>query len=279
MSNDTPKPPAPTLDQIKANMRTTWMEGDFGVIARTTAASGESFVASLALAPGDRVLDVACGTGNLAIPAARQGCIVTGVDIAPNLLTQARERAAAENLNATFDEGDAEALPYADATFDAVITMFGAMFAPRPEIVAAEFARVLKPGGLLAMANWNPQGFTGAMFRLGSKHVPPPPGLLPPLLWGDDTTVRQRLAPHFTEIHTELVPIDFDLPTNPAGAVAFFRQYFGPTKVAFSKLDPAGQTAFATELEALWASANTSPNPTTHTLVPNQFLKVTATRT
>jgi ubiquinone/menaquinone biosynthesis C-methylase UbiE len=271
-------PQQPSIDHIKAAMRSTWMAGDFGVVAKTISGGAEAFIARLSIPAGARVLDVACGTGNTAIPLAQRGCIVTGVDIAPNLLVQARERAAAEGLSIQFDEGDAEQLPYPDASFDAVVTMFGAMFAPRPELVASELARVLKPGGLLAMANWNPGSFTGDMFRLGSKHVPPPPGIPPPVLWGDDATVRQRLAPHFTHIHTELIPIDFDMPTNPAGAVAFFRQYFGPTKMAFSRLGEPGQAAMAAELEALWSSANTSPSPATHTLVHNQYLQITATR-
>jgi hypothetical protein len=144
--------------------------------------------------------------------------------------------------------------------------------------VASELARVLKPGGLLAMANWNPASFSGQMFRTGGKHVPPPPGVPPPVLWGDDATVRARLAQGFTDIQTELIPIDFDLPTNPAGAVAFFRQYFGPTKVAFSRLDETGQAALAADLEALWAGANVSPDPENHTLVRNEYLQITAKR-
>ena len=167
---------APPIQQIKDSMRNMWMAGDFGVVAKTISVGADKFASSLAIPPGAKVLDVACGTGNLAIPLARQGAIVTGVDIATNLLAQGRERAAAENLTVTFDEGDAEKLPYADGSFDAVVTMFGAMFAPRPELVAAELARVLKPGGLLAMANWNPASFTGKMFKVGSSHVPPPPG-------------------------------------------------------------------------------------------------------
>ena len=190
--------PAPTIEQIKSNMRSTWMAGDFGVVAKTVAAGADEFIARLNIPAGARVLDIACGTGNTAIPLARRGCIVTGVDIAPNLLEQARARAAAEHLAITFDEGDAEALPYGDATFDAVTTMFGAMFAPRPELVASEMARVLRPGGLLAMGNWGPGAFVARMFKVGSSHVPPPPGIQPPILWGDDATVRQRLAPYFT---------------------------------------------------------------------------------
>jgi SAM-dependent methyltransferase len=266
------------MQQIKAAMRSTWMAGDFGVVAKSTAAGAEAFAQRLGIPAGARVLDVACGTGNVAIPLARMGAIIAGVDIAPNLLAQARERAAIEDLTAIFEEGDAEQLPCADASFDAVVTMFGAMFAPRPELVTSEFARVLKPGGLLAMANWNPASFTGAMFKLGSKHVPPPPGIPPPVLWGDEATVRQRLAQNFSDIRTELIPIVFDLPFNPTGTVAFFRTYFGPTQVAFSRLDGPGQAAFAADLEALWSGANVADDPESHTLIHNQYLQVTAIR-
>jgi 2-polyprenyl-3-methyl-5-hydroxy-6-metoxy-1,4-benzoquinol methylase len=269
----------PDISTLKAAMRATWMAGDFGVVAKTVSGGGEEFIARLAIAPGSRVLDIACGTGNTALPLARAGAIVTGVDIATNLLEQARERAAAEGLNITFDEGDAEALPYADASFDAVTTMFGAMFAPRPALVASECARVLKPGGLLAMANWNPASFSGRMFEVGSNHVPSPPGIAPPVLWGDDATVRERLAPFFTNIETQLVPIDFDMPVSPAGAVDFFRKYFGPTQMAFARLDEAGQAAMAADLVDLWSGANVSPNPESHTLVKNEYLQITATRT
>jgi SAM-dependent methyltransferase len=266
------------MEQIKASMRATWMAGDFGVVAKTVAKAAERFVQRLPIASGMRVLDVACGTGNVAIPVARLGAVVTGVDIASNLLVQARERAAAEGLAVTFDEGDAEQLPYADATFDVVLTMFGAMFAPRPELVAAEFARVLKPGGLLAMANWNPASFSGKMFKVGSAHVPPPPGLAPPVLWGDDGVVRERLGLSFQDIRTELIPVDFDMPVNPAGAVAFFRKYFGPTQMAYTRLDEAGQAKFTEAMEALWAGANVADDPSEHTLVRNEYLEVVARR-
>jgi SAM-dependent methyltransferase len=259
-------------------MRATWMAGDFGVIAQTNANVGVDFAQRLPISAGASVLDVATGTGNVAIPLARAGAVVTGVDIAPNLLVQARERAAAEGLSIQFDEGDAEALPYADETFDAVVTMFGAMFAPRPELVASELARVLKPGGLLAMANWNPTGFTGQMFRVGSRHAPPPPGIPPPVLWGDEPTVLRRLSSHFTGIETQLIPMDFDLPFDPPGVVAFFRRFFGPTQAAFNRLDEPAQAAFAADLERLWSDANAAPDPSAHTLVHNQYLQVLARR-
>jgi SAM-dependent methyltransferase len=276
--NETQPPLEPSIAKIKESMRATWMAGDFGVIARTNTRAAEEFVARLNIPLGAGVLDVACGTGNLAIPLARDGARVTGVDIAANLLVQARQRADHEGLAITFDEGDAEQLPYPDASFDAVVSMWGAMFAPRPEIVAAELARVLRPGGLLAMANWNPGSFTSLMFQVGSKHSPPPPGLPPPILWGDEATVRQRLGSAFHEIETQLIPLDFDLPTSPAGAVAFFRKYFGPTQMAFNRLDESGQTAFAADLEALWSGANLASDPTAHTLIRNQYLQVKAIR-
>jgi SAM-dependent methyltransferase len=259
-------------------MRATWMAGDFGVVAKTISGCAEAFITRLAIAPGSKVLDVACGTGNLAIPAARAGAIVTGVDIAANLLVQARERAAADHLAIQFDEGDAEALPYSEASFDIVVTMFGAMFAPRPTLVAAELARVLKPGGTLAMANWNPASFSALMFKVSSRHAPPPPGISPPVLWGDEANVRDRLSPYFTGIETSLVPVDFDMPFNAAGAVDFFRKYFGPTQMAFSRLDAAAQTAFAADLEALFSGANVSPDPAHHTLIHNEYLQITAVR-
>jgi len=267
----------PSIGQIKDSMRSAWMAGDFGKVAASISGAAEAFVNRLPVKPGERVLDVACGTGNTALPLARRGAIVTGVDIAPNLLVQARERAAAEGMSIGFDEGDAEQLPYADGSFDVVISMFGAMFAPRPGLVAAEFARVLRPGGLLAMANWTPAGFAGRMFKLMGGHVPPPPGIAPPVLWGDDAVVRQRLGPNFEKIETQPIIVENDMPVPPAGAVAFFRQYFGPTQVAFSRLDAEGQAALAADLEGLWASSNIASDPN-RTLVRNEYLHVTAVR-
>ena len=268
----------PSMQNIKQSMRATWMAGNFGEIAKNTVRIAEEFVSRLAIRPGVHALDIACGSGNVAIPMARAGAIVTGVDIAPNLLAQGRERAAAESLIVNFDEGDAEQLPYNDVSFDVVATMFGAMFAPRPELVASEIARVLKPGGLLAMANWNPASFTGDMFRTTAKHVPPPPGVPSPLLWGDQKAVREYLGSHFTMIRTELIPIEFDLPYSPAGVVEYFRTYFGPTQVAFSRLDGAGQAALASDLIALWSKANVALDPEQHTVTRNEYLQVTANR-
>jgi SAM-dependent methyltransferase len=266
------------MHQVKESMRAAWMAGDFSKIAKNTAAEAEAFVTRLNIAPGTEVLDVACGTGNTAIPLARRGARVTGVDIAPNLLEQARARATAEGLEIAFHEGDAEQLPYPDANFDAVVTMFGAMFAPRHEMVAAEFARVLKPGGLLAMANWTPGGFTGQTFHMTARHAGAPLGVAPPVHWGHAMVVRGRLAAGFEKVELENITVEFDVPANPAGAVAFFRTHFGPTQAAFDCLDEAGQAALAADLEALWAGANRAPDPASRTLIENEYLQVMARR-
>ncbi len=266
------------MHQVKQSMRAAWMAGDFSKIAKNTAAEAEAFVTRLNIAPGTEVLDVACGTGNTAIPLARRGARVTGVDIAPNLLEQARARATAEGLEIAFHEGDAEQLPYPDASFDAVVTMFGAMFAPRHEMVAAEFARVLKPGGLLAMANWTPGGFAGQMFRVTARHAGAPMGLAPPVHWGHAMIVRGRLAAGFENVELENIAVEFDIPASPAGAVAFFRTFFGPTQAAFACLDEAGRAALAADLEALWADANRAPDPASRTLIENEYLQVVARR-
>jgi SAM-dependent methyltransferase len=264
------------MDQLKQRMRSTWMAGDFGQIARYSAPAAEAFVERLQIQTGARVLDVACGTGNLAIPAARAGAQVWGIDIAPNLLEQARERAAAEHLQAMFDEGDAEQLPYPDAHFNVVMSMFGAMFGPRPEQVAAELARVCRTGGMIAMANWMPDSFVARQFAMGNRYVPPPEGIAAPVLWGDEQVVRQRLGEYASEIRTMRRTVDFDFPLPPAGVVEFFRQYFGPTQVAFSRLPTDAQAAYAAELESLWREHNQGADG--RTAVRAEYLEVIATR-
>jgi 2-polyprenyl-3-methyl-5-hydroxy-6-metoxy-1,4-benzoquinol methylase len=191
MSN-TLKQGAVQLGSLKGQLKTAWMAGDYGLVAKHLERGADEFLARLALKPGTRLLDVACGNGNLAILAARAGAIVTGVDIATNLLEQGRARAQSEGLAIQFDEGDAEQLPYDDSAFDVVVSMFGAMFAPRPELAAAELVRICRSGGRIAMANWTPAGFAGQMFKTVDEHVPPP-HIPPPSQWGDEAIVRERL--------------------------------------------------------------------------------------
>ncbi len=241
--------------ELKQRMKASWMAGDFGQIARKIASGAEEFIARLDLKPGMKVLDVACGSGNQSIPAAHAGATVTGVDIATNLLEQARVRAAEEGLKIQFDEGDAEQLPYGDAQFDVVLSMFGAMFAPRPAKVVSELKRVCRPGGLLAMANWTPEGFVGKSFEVTARHLAPPPGILPPVLWGKEEVVRERFG-EGVDLKMEKRVVMFELDLSPEGAVDFFREYFGPTKVAFSRLDAAEQARMREDLVALWTEHN-----------------------
>jgi len=268
--------PSADLAALKTKLRATWIAGDFHQIAKSYVAGAEKFIENLNLKPGMKVLDVACGTGNLALPAARAGAIVTGVDIAPNLIEQARENAKREGLNIQFDEGDAEALPYDDDSFDAVVTMFGAMFAPRPELVAAELKRVCRPGGFIAMANWTPAGFIGQMFKTMSSHVPPPAGMPSPLLWGKEETMRERLGEGIAKLESRPQMCTFEFPFPPAGTVETFRTYYGPTNKAFGTLDEEKQAALREDLERLWTEYNRATDGTTS--VDSEYLEVIAIR-
>ena len=264
------------LAALKTKLRATWIAGDFGQIAKFYTEGAEAFVNRLNLKPGKKFLDVACGTGNLALPAARAGAVVTGVDIAPNLVEQARENARREGLNVQFDEGDAEALTYNDASFDVVATMFGAMFAPRPELVAAELKRVCRPGGAIAMANWTPTGFIGKMFKTMTSHVAPPAGMPSPVLWGVAETVRERFGEGISKLEAKPQNIHWVFPFSPAEVVEHFRLFYGPTQKAFGLLDENGQLALRTDLEKLWTEHNQATDGTT--VVDAEFLEVRAER-
>ncbi|MGH9906530.1 MAG: class I SAM-dependent methyltransferase [Pyrinomonadaceae bacterium] len=266
----------PEIESLKTRLKSMWMAGDFGQVAKHIEANAEEFIARFALKQGDRVLDVACGTGNLSIPAARAGATVTGADIATNLLEQARARAASEGLTIKFDEGDAESLPYPDGAFDVVVSMFGAMFAPRPDLVAAELVRVCRPGGRIAMANWTPEGFIDQMFKATGKHVPPPPSMPSPIKWGDEETVRERLKDWIAELQLTRRTCTFKYPFTPAEVVEFFRTYYGPTQRAFEALDADGQTALRSDLERLWSEHNQATDNTTN--VEGEYLEVVATK-
>lgn len=266
----------PEMEALKAKLKATWIAGDFEQIAKSYRAGAAEFVRRLELKPGELVLDVACGTGNLTIPAAQQGATVIGLDIAPNLLEQGRKWAKAEGLAIQFDEGDVEELPYEDATFDTIVTMFGAMFAPRPETTAAELVRVCRPGGRIAMANWTPTGFIGQMFKVVGKHVPPAPGVPSPVLWGDAGTIRERLNGSVADLQLTRRLMTFDFPFGAPEVVETFRRYYGPTHRAFAALDEAGQAALRQELEQLWSAYNQSQNGITR--VESEYLEIVAVR-
>lgn len=266
----------PEMESLKTKLKSMWMAGDFAQVARSYEDEGRNFIQRLGVKPGERVLDVACGSGNLAFPAAKAGATVTGVDIATNLLEQGRARAESEGLKIQFDEGDAENLQYADGTFDSVVTMFGAMFAPRPELVSAELTRVCRPGGRIAMANWTPGGFIGQMFKLTGKHVPPPPNMAPPIKWGDEDTVRERFGDGIADIKFSKPLCTFRFPFLPAEVVEFFRMYYGPTQRAFEALDQNGQAALRKDLEQHWTDHNKMNDGTTQ--IESEYLEVVATK-
>ena len=268
----------PNLAAVKAAQKATWESGDFGQLARSIEHVAEKFMARRPLVPGARVLDVACGTGNLALIAARRGCIVSGIDIASNLLDQARARAAAEGLRIDFDEGDAEALPFAGCKFDLVVSMFGVMFAPRPDVAAAELLRVTKPGGQVALANWTPEGFFGKVSNVFATHLPPTPAGVPsPLAWGDKATVRARLREDFADLRMARRLARMRYPFPPAETIDFFCRY-APTYVrAFASLDASAQAAFRRDLVELQTAHNIAKTPGT-TEIAAEYLEVVATR-
>lgn len=264
---------SPTMEILKARLKTMWTSGNFGQIAKQIETEAEKFINRLALKPGATLLDVACGSGNLAIAAARGGAVVTGVDIAANLLEQARFRAASENLTIQFDEGDAENLPYSDAAFETVVSMFGAMFAPRPELAAAELIRVCRPGGRIAMANWTPDGFAAQGFKISGKYVSPP-DMPSPLKWGDEETVRERLRDGIADLQMTRRKCQFKYEFPPAQVVEFYRRYFGPTQRVFDTLDAGGQAALQNDLEQMWTEHNQATDDTT--LIESEYLEVIA---
>lgn len=264
-----------TLQSLKERLKATWMAGDYDHFSRFMEQSAVEFLDRLEVRPFSHLLDIACGSGQLALVAARRGVQVTGVDIASNSIEAARGRAREEGVAARFDEGDAEELPYPDASFDAAATLFGAMFAPRPELVAREMVRVVRPGGLIAMANWTAEGFIGKMFRVIAKFIAPP-GMPSPVLWGHEETVRQRFGDGVEGLRLTRVNYRFDYPFPPAEVVEFFRRYYGPTNRAFAALGEAEQKSLREEMTALWSTHNQSRDG--RTVVDGEYLEVVAAR-
>ncbi|HEX5543907.1 MAG TPA: class I SAM-dependent methyltransferase [Nitrospira sp.] len=243
------------IDPVKARLKSIWTAGDYDRFSRYMEGGAREFYERLDIAPGSRLLDVACGSGQLALMAAKEGLQVTGVDIAGNLVERARVRAQAEGVKVRFEEADAEALPFEDASFDVVTSLIGAMFAPRPQLVAQELLRVCAPGGIIAMANWTPQGFIGQMFKALSKFIAPS-GMPSPLLWGDEAIVRERLGHGLSELSLTRRQYLFSYPFPPSEVVEFFRLYYGPTHQAFASLDELGRSRLRQDLEVLWSAHN-----------------------
>lgn len=267
--------PTPEMENLKSRLKLTWEAGDFSKVAEHIETTARSFIDRRKLEPGTKVLDVACGSGNLAIFAAEDGADVTGLDIASNLVAAAKRRAATHGLDIRFEQGDAEDMPYDDDSFDVVISMFGAMFAPRPEIVSDELIRVCRPGGTIAMANWTPTGFAGQMFKLSTKYIPPP-DMPPPVLWGVPEKVTERFGGRVENLTMTPQIADMIFEFEPAAVVEFFRTYFGPTVMAFKAIPEENHEDLRSDMEALWTEHNTKTDGTT--LVKSEFLEVVATK-
>ena len=266
------------FEQMKDAMRAPWKLGDFGALSRTLGNhEAQDFVNRLKLEPGAQVLDIACGTGAATLPLARRGVSVTGLDMTPRLLEEARASAAGEGLRIHFDEGFVEELPYPDASFNVVVSMFGAIFSPRPEVVVSEIARVLKPGGLLAMANWTQSGFSGRMSSLPGAYFPPRPGAISPMLWGENATACERLAHDFASVETCVVAFKWELGMNAAKAAAFFTENAGPLQLLLSRLEEQDHAALLQDLQSFWIEENLSSEQN-YTVVHNEYLEVLATR-
>lgn len=268
----------PDLIAVKARHKATWEDGDYADFARFMEDGANEVLDGWNIPASKTLLDVGCGSGQTAIPAAKKGITVYGVDIAENLITHARQRALKARLNARFDVGDAEDLPYENAKFDVAISMFGAMFAPRPERVVSEFARVIKSGGQLIMANWTTASMPARMFKCVANVTPPPPGFIPPVLWGDEATVKQRLADEFTDIRlTRKTYPQWHYPFEAAELVNLFRTHFGPVKRAFDTADEQQQASLRSELESIYRD-NSDINNGILTITGGEYLEVIATR-
>jgi ubiquinone/menaquinone biosynthesis C-methylase UbiE len=260
--------PAPDYSAIKTRQQAAWASGDYAIVGTTLQIVGEQLCETMNLKPGSKVLDVAAGNGNATLAAARRFADVTSTDYVETLLDKGRARAAAEHLPVTFAVADAEALPYADNSFDFVLSTFGVMFAPDHETAAAEMLRVCRKGGRIGLANWTPEGFIGQVFKTLGKHVPPAPGLRSPALWGS----REHLGGLFAGNKVEITPRTFNFRYRSAAHfMDIFRTYYGPVHKAFLSLDETKQAALEADLLALIKSLDVATDGTM--LVPSTYVE------
>jgi len=256
---------------LKARQQATWASGDYAVIGTTLQIVGETLAEAVDLCAGERVIDIAAGNGNATLAAARRFATVTSTDYVPALLEQGAARARVDGLAVAFQTADAEALPFADASFDVALSTFGAMFTPQHARTAGEMLRVVRAGGRIGMANWTPQGFIGQLFKLIGAHVPPPAGVESPLLWGTEPHLAELFGAQAAEIRCERRMFNFRYRT-AAHWLETFRAYYGPTHKAFGALDAGGQQALAADITALLDRLNVGRAGTL--VVPGEYLEV-----
>jgi len=267
--------PPPDLAAIKARQQATWASGDFAVIGTTLQIVGESLAEAIDLRAGERVLDVAAGNGNATLAAARRFAEVTSTDYVPHLLDKAAARARAEGLAVEFQVADAENLPFADGSFDVVLSTFGVMFAPDQPRAAAELLRVVRHGGRIGLANWTSEGFIGELFRVIGAHVPPPAGVRSPLRWGDEASLVELFGPQIADIRCTRRMFNFRY-RSAAHWIDIFRRYYGPSHKAFAALDEAGQARLHADLEQLLDARNVGGSASL--VVPGEYLEVVIRR-
>lgn len=261
-------------EAITERQQATWAAGDWNAVAMGVMSASEALVEAVDPRPGARVLDVACGSGNAALVAARRYCEVTGIDYVPEWVDRARTRAAADGVAASFEVGDAQALAFPDASFDVVLSVFGVMFAPDQERAAAELLRVCRPGGVIGLANWMPQGWGIDFFAPHARVAPPPPGLASPLRWGSEEGVRELLegGAHVTVQRRAL----FQRFRSPDDALDVFRAHFGPTIRAFEAAGPDGEDDFRTALLEVFDAHNRADDGTAR--LECEYMQVVAIR-
>jgi ubiquinone/menaquinone biosynthesis C-methylase UbiE len=263
------------LAAVKARQQQAWSSGDYAVVGTTLQIVGEELCEALDIRAGQKVLDVAAGNGNVSLAAARRWCEVTSTDYVPSLLERGRARAAAEGLKVEFREADAEALPFADNSFDAVVSTFGVMFTPNQDKAASELTRVCKSGGKIGLANWTPDGFIGQLFKTIGKHVPPPAGVKSPALWGTRERINELFGKEAAAITAE--PRNFTFRyRSPAHFIDVFRTYYGPVQKALAALDEDKREALIADFTVLIARFNRGDDGTM--VVPAEYLEVVITR-
>ena len=263
------------LKALKARQQAAWSSGDYAVIGTTLQIVGEELCEALDVRSGQKVLDVAAGNGNVSLAAARRFCDVVATDYVAALLERARDRATAERHDIEFREADAEALPFSDGSFDAVVSTFGVMFTPDQDRAAAEMVRVCKRGGKIGLANWTPQGFVGQVFKTIGKHVAPPAGAKSPALWGTRERIAELFEPHVTSIRSAQRNFVFRY-RSPEHWLEVFRTYYGPVLKTFAALEPAAQAALRTDLIAVIDQFNRSGDGSM--VVPSEYLEIVITR-
>jgi SAM-dependent methyltransferase len=267
--------PSPDLAAIKQRQQATWASGDYAVIGTTLQIVGETLAEAADVRAGQAVLDVAAGNGNASLAAARRHAVVTSTDYVQALLDKGRARAAAEELPIRFELADAEALPYADASFDVVLSTFGVMFTPDHQRAAGEMLRVVRPGGRIAMANWTPNGFIGRLFKVIGAHVSPPAGLKPPSLWGTEPHIVELFGAQAAQIRCERKTFNFRYHS-AAHWVQVFRELYGPTHKAFGALDAAGAASLEGAMTALLDELNVAGPDSL--VVPSEYLEIVVTK-